>query len=500
MKDLFSTLCSQIKVLSFSSTNSGFSFQAFTSSFAPSLLSMKIKYFFFVLFLLASFHLKATKFEFTIPQNAFEAELNAHELEKLFFKTAEAHHISNPQGNAALLFLYTGDSVPENIRWIASVLSAKGIWVKFEKDNSNEEGLELVESLEKSQTEWLDPLIAQFIEKEPELNKYQSFRENVRYAIKVSNAELKKFFGLRQGLRFYFIQKPFADHLTGFRQPLGRMLHDLAWQAPLVVFSTFSALYSVMKNIMPISPEFFNWTHYQLFFALREQILVSGNHLALDPLYFALAAATVRTFWGVFDRAADAELKLGKKFNPYKNRLETPYAWQVASQFMLSFVGDLYILIFGHVTSMIYSGQALTGPHGVVEMLGEIPHVMLNSLTGAFAKKLPKSIIFHYVRKGTLTQKGQAISNAVFGYFYSVLKIANLLHAGWIADLAYYSLGFSGLTYEAYRLLDNYRISKEAPSIASALRKKWIESKEISLKKHKKTSCHVLLSNFSHNP
>ncbi len=455
-----------------------------------------MKYYFFIFFLFVSVKLQANKFEIPLPQNAFEAELNAQELEKLFFKTAESHKISNPQGTAALLFLYSGDSVPENIRWIASVLSAKGIWVKFERDTTNKEGVKLVEDLENSQNKWLEPLITRFVEKEPELNRDLNFTEKIKYAVKVSNAELKKFFGLRQGLRLYFIQKPFTDDLTGYRQPLSRMLHDLAWQAPLVVFSTFSALYSVMKNIMPMSPEFFNWTHYQLFFSMREQILASGNHLALDPLYFALAAATVRTFWGVFDRAADAELKLGKKYNPYKNHLETPYAWQVASQFTLSFVGDLYILIFGHVTSMIYSGQTWTGPFGVVEMIGEVPHVMLNSLTGAFAKKLPKSIIFHYVRKGTLTQKGQAISNAVFGYFYSVLKIANLLHAGWFADLTYYSLGASGLIYEIYRLLDNYRISQEAPSIAQALRKKWSDSKKNSLDFDKKKSCQVLLTTF----
>lgn len=456
----------------------------------------RLKFLFSIFFLLLSLESKAQNKEIPLPQNAYEAELNADELEKLFFKTADAHHISNPQGKAALLFLYTGDSVPENIRWIASVLSAKGIWVKFQRDTSNEEGVKLVEDFEKSQAKWLDPLIAQFIEKEPTFSKDQNFAEKIRYAIKVSNAELKKFFGLRQGLRFYFIQKPFIDDHTGYRQPLSRMLHDLAWQAPLVVFSTFSALYSVMKNVIPMSPDFFNWTHYQLFFSMREQVLASGNHLALDPIYFALAAATVRTFWGVFDRAADAELKLGKKYNPYKNQLETPYAWQVASQFMLSFVGDLYILVFGHVTSMIYSGQAKTGPFGVVEMLGEVPHVMLNSLTGAFAKKLPKSIIFHYVRKGTLTQKGQAISNAVFGYFYSVLKIANLLHAGWVADLTYYSLGLSGLIYEVYRLLDNYRISTGSKSIGAAVRKKWKQSKEITQNHIKKRTCRVLISNF----
>ncbi len=455
-----------------------------------------------VFFLSSSFLFSTSSYsqnlEVPLPSNAYEAELNADQLEKQFLESAAAHNISNPKENATLLFLYSGDRVPQNIRWLASVLTKRGVWVKFERDHSNDEGLELVENLERNQDKWLDPFIAQVSEKETQIAQDRNFSEKIKYALKVSNAELKKFFGLRQGLRFYLVQKAFTNHKTGFRQPLSRMVHDLAWQSPLVVFSTFSAIYSVMKNIMPISPDFFNWTHYALFFSIREQIHASGNVLPLDPLYFGMAAAMVRTFWGVFDRAADAELKLGKKYNPYKNRLETPYAWQVASQFTLSFVGDLYILVFGHVTSMFYSGQALSGPFGVVEMLGEVPHVMLNSLTGAFAKKLPKSIIFHYVRKGTLAQKGQAISNAVFGYFYSVLKIANLLHAGVIADTIYYGLGISGLGYEIYRLLDNYRISQEAKTIGQALRKKWEQSKKIAQNRGEKQSCRIFLSKSPH--
>ena len=95
-----------------------------------------IKLFFISCFLLFSLA-QANELEFSFPQNAYEAELNADNLEKIFYQRAADHNLSNPQGEAALLFLYTGDTVPDNLRWIASVLSSRGIWVKFQKVKKN---------------------------------------------------------------------------------------------------------------------------------------------------------------------------------------------------------------------------------------------------------------------------------------------------------------------------------------------------------------------------
>ncbi len=101
-----------------------------------------------VFFLSGSFLFSFTSFsqnlEIPLPANAYEAELSADQLEKQFIESAVAHNISNPKENATLLFLYAGERVPQNIRWLASVLTKRGVWVKFERDRSNEEALDLV--------------------------------------------------------------------------------------------------------------------------------------------------------------------------------------------------------------------------------------------------------------------------------------------------------------------------------------------------------------------